>query len=57
MKLARIGPVRAEARLIAHTREGVLVRVELFDEGAEEVLLTVATVQVEAGQSESMRRR
>ena len=47
LKLARVGPVRAESRVIARTRGGLLIRVELFDEGASEVLLTVATIQVD----------
>lgn len=52
LKLARVGPVRAEARAIARTLGGVLVRVELFDEGGGDELLTVATVQVDAGDSD-----
>ena len=48
LKLARVGPVRAQSRVIPRTRGGLLIRVELFDEGAGEVLLTVAMVQVDA---------
>ncbi len=47
LKLARVGPVRAQSRVIARTRGGLLIRVELFDEGESEVLLTVATIQVD----------
>jgi len=47
LKLARVGPVRAQSRAIARSRGGLLVRVELFDEGASEVLLAVATIQVD----------
>ncbi len=34
LKLARVGPVRAQSRVIARSRGGLLIRVELFDEGA-----------------------
>jgi acyl-coenzyme A thioesterase PaaI-like protein len=47
LKLARVGPVRAQSRVIARSRGGLLVRIELFDEGAGEVLLAVATIQVD----------
>ena len=48
LKLAKVGPVRAEVRRIAelsgHTS---LWRVELRDEGREDVLLTVANVMTD----------
>jgi len=47
LRLAREGPARAEARLIARTHAGALVRVELYDEGKDDELLTVATIQVD----------
>lgn len=49
LKLARVGPVRAEARLLARTAAGALLRVELFDEGRQDELLTVATIGLDAG--------
>jgi len=49
LKLARAGPVRAEARTLARTAAGALMRVELFDEGRGDELLTVATVGLDAG--------
>lgn len=56
LKLARRGPVRAEARPIALSQTGgALLRVELYDEGrdgGEEELLSVASVQVEAADAE-----
>jgi acyl-coenzyme A thioesterase PaaI-like protein len=55
LKLARVGPIRAEARSLAQTAGGLLVHVELFDEGAtrrgaeeeSDAPLTVATLQVD----------
>jgi len=51
LKLARTGPVRATARPIGEigTAEGggLLVRVELHDEGRDDVLLTLATMVVD----------
>jgi acyl-coenzyme A thioesterase PaaI-like protein len=47
LKLGRVGPVRATARPLARTPDGLLLRVELRDEGAGDALLSVATVQVE----------
>jgi acyl-coenzyme A thioesterase PaaI-like protein len=55
LKLGRVGPIRAEARPLAQTAGGLLVRVEVFDEGAPSsgaeqeggALLTVATLHVE----------
>jgi acyl-coenzyme A thioesterase PaaI-like protein len=47
LNLARVGPVRAEARALFETGSGLMVRVELHDEGREDVLLTVATLLVE----------
>lgn len=47
LKLARVGPIRAESRLLARTAGGVQVHVKLFDGGAGDVLSSVATVQVE----------
>jgi len=48
LKLARVGPVRAQTRTIARTTAGLIVHVEIFDEGIGDELLTVATVQLEA---------
>ena len=47
LKLARVGPVRAVARTIGTTEAGLMLRVSLHDEGADDVLLTVATLLVE----------
>lgn len=47
LKLGRVGPIRAACRRIARTNDGLLVRVSLFDEGADDVLLTVAMIQVD----------
>ncbi len=47
LKLARVGPVRAEARSIGRTGSGLLIRVSLRDEGRDDVLLTVATLLVD----------
>jgi len=55
LKLARVGPVRAEARRLARTAAGVLLRVELFDEGRDDELLTVASVGLDAGRPGASR--
>jgi len=47
LKLARVGPVRAVARTIGKTGSGLVLRVSLHDEGADDVLLTVATLLVD----------
>jgi acyl-coenzyme A thioesterase PaaI-like protein len=47
LKLGRVGPIRAESRQIARTAGGLLVHVTLFDQGADDALLTVATIQVD----------
>jgi len=47
LRLGRVGPIRAECRPIARTTGGLLVHVALFDEGADDALLTVATIQVD----------
>lgn len=47
LKLARVGPIRAEARPFSRSAGGLLLRVELFDEGAEDALLTVGVAQVD----------
>jgi len=51
LKLARHGPVRATARLLgeigAAEGGGLIVRVELHDEGGADVLLTLATLIVD----------
>ncbi len=45
LKLAKVGPVRAEVRTLAElSGRALLLRVELRDEGREDVLLTVANV-------------
>ena len=47
LKLARVGPARAEARTLGATGSGLLVRVSLYDEGADDVLLSVATLAID----------
>ena len=47
LKLARHGPVRADVRVLGRLTDGCLLRVELRDEGQDEVLNTVATVVAE----------
>jgi len=47
LKLARVGPVRAQARTLGRTGSGLIVRVSLHDEGREDALLTVATLLVD----------
>ena len=47
LKLAKIGPVRAKVSTIAELQNGLIVRVELRDEGQDDVLLTVASVVLE----------
>lgn len=47
LKLGRVGPIRAEAQSVARTTGGLLVRVTLVDEGADDALLTVAMIQVD----------
>lgn len=44
LKLGRKGPIQARARELARTAAGAFVRVELFDRGDGDPLLTVATV-------------
>ncbi len=48
LKLCRGNPIRAAVRKVGSTREGLLLRVELYDEGQEGVLATVGNVLVEA---------
>ena len=47
LKLGRVGPICARVRKIAETSSGLLVRVELRDEGSEADLMTLATLLVE----------
>ena len=47
LKLAKIGPVRAQVRTISELQNGLALRVELRDEGQSDVLLTVASVILE----------
>lgn len=47
LKLARVGPVRAQARSLGRTGSGLIVRVSLHDEGRENALLSVATLHVD----------
>ncbi|MBK7952142.1 MAG: hypothetical protein IPK00_26165 [Deltaproteobacteria bacterium] len=47
LKLGRKGPIRARARALARTAAGLIVRVELFDRGDGDPLLTVATVWID----------
>ena len=54
LKLARVGPVRAEVSRLGRTESGLLLRVSLFDEGREDVLLTVATLLVERATPEPL---
>lgn len=51
LKLARVGPVRADVRTLARTASGLLLRVSLHDEGAADVLLTVASVSIDRAAS------
>jgi acyl-coenzyme A thioesterase PaaI-like protein len=48
LKLGKVGPVRARARVIGRLAGGLSVRVELDDRGQGDALLTVATVWLEA---------
>lgn len=47
LKLGRKGPIRARARELARTTAGMIVRVELFDRGDGDPLLTVASVWID----------
>ncbi|MBY0399790.1 hypothetical protein K2X89_05810, partial [Myxococcota bacterium] len=47
LKLGRKGPIEARARELARMAAGTIVRVELFDRGDGDPLLTVATVWLE----------
>lgn len=47
LKLARGGPVRADVRELGRVGAGLVLRVELRDEGREDVLTTLATVLVD----------
>ena len=47
LKLGRKGPIRAQARELARTTAGMIVRVELFDRGDGDPLLTVASVWID----------
>ena len=47
LKLGRARPIRAATWTIARTAGGLLVQVTLFDEGAKDVLLTLATIPVD----------
>ena len=47
LKLGRKGPIFARARVLARTPAGLVARVELFDRGDADALLTVATVWLE----------
>ena len=47
LKLAKIGPVRAQVRTISELQNGLALRVELHDEGQNDVLLTVASLILE----------
>ena len=47
LNLAKVGPVRAEARPLAALTDGALMRVELHDEGRDDALLSIGTVLVE----------
>lgn len=55
LKLGRKGPIRACAREFARTGSGMIVRVELFDRGDRDALLTVATVWVDRLESPAQR--
>ena len=48
LKLCRGNPIRSTVREVSATRQGLLLRVELYDEGQEGVLATVGNVLVEA---------
>ena len=47
LKLAKVGPIRATSRTIGRLGSGLVVRVELRDEGQDEALLTIANVVVD----------
>ncbi|MFO0691200.1 MAG: hypothetical protein U0900_21050 [Myxococcota bacterium] len=47
LKLGRKGPIQARARELARTPGGAIVRVELFDRGDGDPLLTVVTVWID----------
>jgi acyl-coenzyme A thioesterase PaaI-like protein len=51
LKLCRGNPIRSTVREVSATREGLLLRVELRDEGQEGVLASVGNVLVEASQT------
>lgn len=48
LKLCRGNPIRSTVREVSATRHGLLLRVELHDEGQEGVLATIGNVLVEA---------
>ncbi len=47
LRLAKTGPIRAEARTLGRLASGLIVRVELRDEGRDDALTTLATVVVD----------
>lgn len=47
LALGKVGPIRSQARVLRRDPAGALVRVELRDAGADDRLLTVATVTAE----------
>ena len=50
LKLAKVGPVRADVRRLAELEGGsALLRVELRDEGQDDALLSVANVLADPG--------
>lgn len=51
LRLAKIGPIRAEARTIGRLESAQIIRVELRDEGRDDLLTTLATVVVDRAAS------
>ena len=49
LRLVKTGPVRAEARTIGRLASARIIRVELRDEGRDDVVTTLATVVVDRG--------
>lgn len=51
LRLAKRGPVRATSRAIGRLGSGILVRVELHDEGSDDTLTSLASVLVERAEA------
>ncbi len=55
LRLVRVGPARALARVLRQQADEMLVRVELLDAGDEDRLCTVATALVRADEAEGLQ--